>query len=146
MNLLEDAEVQYNELEASLSQVTKGRLCFGTMLGNINSINNWRRIERYSAPFATFGGLAPRDDSAPLLSLSKKPYQDLILSNTISEFDFRIYLLDRQCALLARMGKIVEAVRKASLFVNAFSRSLREHQVCDLSFFIGKYFYNEIVQ
>lgn len=66
----------------------------------------------------------------PLLSISKKPYRDLILANTISVFDFRIYLLARQCALLASMGRLTEIERKTSAFLGAFGRRLREDQVC----------------
>jgi hypothetical protein len=53
----------------------------------------------------------------------------LIVANAISVFDFRIYLLARQCALLGKMGKVNEVGRKASAFLAAFGRRLREEKV-----------------
>ena len=78
----EDAIQQYDELESSFQQVLK---------------------EKNMSWFGSFISLTPGDDSAPLLSQTKKPYRDLILANTISVFDLRIYLLLRQCQLLAHM-------------------------------------------
>jgi hypothetical protein len=108
VKLLEDALLQYDELETSFYQVLKDKNLswFGTL---INPESN--------------------DDSLPLLSISKKPYRDLILANTISVFDFRIYLLARQCAILAKMGRINEVGRKSSAFLAAFGRRLREIEV-----------------
>ena len=111
MNLLEDAVLQYDELEAAFFQVTQEK--------NVS----W------------FGSLItpePNDDSLPLLSVTKKPYRDLILANTISIFDFRIYLLARQCNLMGKMGKSAEAGRKIIMFLNSFSRKLRG-EVCFVS-------------
>lgn len=69
------------------------------------------------------------DDSQPLLSIDKKPYRDLILANTISVFDFRIYLLARQCAVLGKTGRILEVGKKAGAFLGGFGRRLREVEV-----------------
>ncbi|KAF9227601.1 hypothetical protein BS17DRAFT_746219 [Gyrodon lividus] len=105
VNLFEDALQQYNELEAAFMQVLREK--------NIS----W------------FGSLihpAPKDDSLPLLSVSKKPYRDLILGSTISVFDFRIYLLARQATLLSKMHQLVEICRKAIMFLSTFARRLRE--------------------
>ena len=128
MNLIDDAQIQYDELEASFFQVLKG--------DRISSVRVVVRISRTSSEknlswFGQLGGTAPNDDSAPLLSVNKKPYRDLILSNTITVFDFRSYLLARQCSLLARQGKIAEAATKAERFVTGFARTLRENQVSD---------------
>lgn len=79
-----------------------------------------------------FGSLiqpVPRDDSMPLLSVSKKPYRDLILANSISVFDFRIYLLARQCALLNKMSRPSEICQKVATFLGTFGRRLREVEV-----------------
>lgn len=78
--------------------------------------------------FGKFVEPAAKDDSLPLLSLTKKAYRDLILANTISVFDIRVYLLARQCHLLAQMGRIVDIGKKAMLFLAAFGRRLREFQ------------------
>lgn len=42
-------------------------------------------------------------DDIPI-SVIKKPYRDLILSNNVSIFDFRCYIFARQIALLLRLG------------------------------------------
>lgn len=42
-------------------------------------------------------------DDIPI-SVMKKPYRDLILSNNVSIFDFRCYIFARQIALLLRLG------------------------------------------
>jgi hypothetical protein len=79
--------------------------------------------------FGTLINPSSGDDSAPLLSVSKKPYRDLILANTISVFDFRIYLLSRQCELLAQRGRINDICRKVAAFLGAFGRRLRDLEV-----------------
>ena len=108
VNLFEDALSQYDELETSFYQVLK---------------------EKNLSWFGTLITPQAKDDSLPLLSIDKKPYRDLILANTISVFDFRIYLLSRQCALLAKMGRIVEVGKKSTAFLGAFGRRLKEVEV-----------------
>ncbi|KAG9035765.1 hypothetical protein FRB95_010533 [Tulasnella sp. JGI-2019a] len=121
LNLIEEAQIQYDELEASFFQVLK---------------------EQNLSWFGHLGGTALNDDSAPLLSITKKPYRDMMLSNTITIFDFRSYLLARQCFLLSKLGKIAEAASKAARFVTTFARTLRENE-SDLSeFFIESWMYS----
>lgn len=108
MNLLEDAQIQYDELEASFFQVLK---------------------EKNLSWFGRLIDPAPNDDSLPLLSITKKPYRDMIIANTISVFDFRVYLLARQCSLLGNMGRLVEVGRKTGIFLGAFSQRLRDVEV-----------------
>ena len=71
----------------------------------------------------------PNDDNLALLSLEKKPYRDMILANTISIFDFRVYLLGRQCNLLGKSGRVVEVARKAVSFLSSFGQRLRDAEV-----------------
>ena len=108
MSLYEDALQQYYELEATFFQVLqeKNLSWFGALITPM-----------------------PTDDSAPLLSVTKKPYRDFILANTISVFDFRVYLLARECALLSKVGDMEELCRKASSFLSTFGRTLREVEV-----------------
>ena len=112
MNLFEDALLQYDELEISFTNVIreKSLLWFGTLI---------------------LAG--QKDDSVPLLSIDKKPYRDLILANAISVFDFRIYLLARQCALLGKLGKVADVCRKASKFLSLLGRQLRDVEVSALT-------------
>ncbi|KAG8722315.1 hypothetical protein FRC08_004153 [Ceratobasidium sp. 394] len=107
MTLLDAALLQYSELEASFYQVLK---------------------EKNLSWFGKLGGTTPGDDAAPLLSVTKKPYRDLIMSNAISVFDFRCYLLARQCLLLAKMGAIPDVASKAARFISSFARTLRENE------------------
>lgn len=109
MNLFEEALVPYEELEASFYNV-------------ISKEKN----------MSWFGSLVhpdPQDESVPLLSTTKKPYRDLILANRISIFDFRIYLLSRQCQLLAKMGRLAQITSKVALFLGVFGNRLREAKV-----------------
>ncbi|KAI9571283.1 hypothetical protein HD554DRAFT_2169127 [Boletus coccyginus] len=105
INLFEDALQQYNELEAAFMQVLreKNMSWFGSLIHPV-----------------------PDDDSVPLLSTSKKPYRDLILANTISVFDLRVYLLSRQSALLSKLCQPSEICWRAFTFLSTFGRRLRE--------------------
>ncbi|KAK7693660.1 hypothetical protein QCA50_003229 [Cerrena zonata] len=105
MNLYDDALDTYNELEILFFQVLR---------------------EKNLSWFGTIISPSPKDDSLPLLSHSKKPYRDLILANTISVFDFRTYLLARQCAILGYLGRVLEIAKKAVAFLSAFGQRLRE--------------------
>lgn len=98
----------YDELEASFYRVSK---------------------EKNMSWFGSLVHPDPQDESVPLLSTTKKPYRDLILANHISIFDFRIYLLARQCQLLAKLGRIAELTSKVALFLGAFGNRLREAKV-----------------
>lgn len=116
MNIFDDAMDTYNELEALFFEVLK---------------------EKNLSWFGTLINPAPKDDSLPLLSTTKKPYRDLILANTISIFDFRTYLLAKQCAILSKMHHIIEVAQKSVAFLGAFGRRLREVEVRLRSRFIS---------
>jgi hypothetical protein len=105
VNLFEEALQQYDELEACFFQVLKEKNLswFGTLISPVDN-----------------------DDSSPLLSISKKPYRALILANSISVFDFRIYLLACQCGLLGKMGRVNEVSEKAVAFLTRFGHQLRD--------------------
>ncbi|CAG8715385.1 8938_t:CDS:2, partial [Funneliformis caledonium] len=107
MNLFEEALVQYDELEASFFQVLK---------------------DRALAWFGSFGATDPNDDSDNILDIKKKQYRDLIMQNTIPEFDFRCYLFARQCQLLGRLHRPVDICRRAQFFISTFGRAIKEHQ------------------
>lgn len=121
---MEDALQQYYELETLFQFVSRER------------------------NFSWFGALinpVPGDDSAPLLSISKKPYRDLILSNKISVFDFRIYILARQCELLAKVGSLSEVPRKVASFLGAFSKRLFEVEAHFPKFFVESWIYSSAI-
>jgi hypothetical protein len=113
MCLPDDAILTYSELEASFLQTQASSL-------SGQKIISW------------FGKLInpdPNDDSLPLLDISKKPYRDLILKNTISVFDFRVYLLAKHCEVLGISGRVSEMARKAAAFLGGFGQRLRESDV-----------------
>ena len=108
MNLFEDALLQFDELEILFTNVLR---------------------EKNMSWFGSLIVPGPKDDSAALLSITRKPYRDLILANTISVFDFRIYIIARQCLLLAKMDRIDEVCKKTHTFLSTFGLRLREVQV-----------------
>ncbi|KAM0751302.1 hypothetical protein T439DRAFT_325449 [Meredithblackwellia eburnea MCA 4105] len=107
MNLLEEALIQYDELEASFFQSLK---------------------ENHTAWFGKIGGLDPGDDALPLLSTENKPYRQLIALNSVTIFDFRIYLFARQADILFQLGRIAEVAKRGAFFISQFTRTLRENQ------------------
>ncbi|KAG0228740.1 hypothetical protein BGW41_003351 [Actinomortierella wolfii] len=106
MNLHEEALRQYDELEASFFQILR------------DNALTWH---------GKFGGMEEGDDDANLLDLSRKPYRDQILQNTITVFDFRTYLFGRQCHLLFKLHRPIEICRRAIIFIPMFARTVREH-------------------
>ncbi|PPR03937.1 hypothetical protein CVT26_001142 [Gymnopilus dilepis] len=121
MNLFEEALMPYDELEALFYKVSK---------------------EKNMSWFGSLIQPNPQEGTGPLLSLTRKPYRDLILANTISVFDFRIYLLARQCQLLAKMGRLSEVTTKVGYFLGAFGRRLREVESTLPPLFIESWIYS----
>ncbi|KAF8275107.1 trafficking protein particle complex subunit 10 [Lactarius quietus] len=121
MNLFEDALRCHDELELSFAHVLR---------------------EKNLSWFGTLIIPATKDDSLPLLSITKKPYRDLIVANTISVFDLRIYILSNQCALLGKMGKVTDVCRKVAVFLASFGRHLREVSVILPPYFIESWTYS----
>lgn len=99
--------IQHEELEASFFQVLKDRTLW----------------------FGNFVEPSPKDDSMPLLSITKKPYRDLIIANTVSVFDIRVYLLARQSFVLGQMGRLTDVIKKVSVFLGAFGGRLQDFKV-----------------
>ena len=115
MGLHEEALGTYEELEALFFQVLRDRSL------------TW---------FGALANPSAKDDSASLLSVTRKPYRDLILANAISVMDFRVYLLARQCELLSRLRNVVEIGQKTVAFLSGFSRRLRDIEGALPMFFI----------
>jgi hypothetical protein len=114
MGLLDDALLLYDELEASLFQVLKERSLgwFGRLIDPNSS-----------------------DDTTSIFSLNQKPYHDLVAANSISVFDSRVYLLARQCDLLARLGNILDISRRVRSFLNSFPHTLSQAKVLPITRF-----------
>ncbi|RKO89734.1 hypothetical protein BDK51DRAFT_35393, partial [Blyttiomyces helicus] len=121
MGLYEEALVQYDELEAAFFQT----------------------LTEQGAPwFQKFGGTAAGDDSENILDLKRKPYRDMILQNTITIFDFRVYLFARQCFLLYTQNAPVDICQRAKLFITAFARNLHENETSLVPYFCESWVYS----
>ncbi|PIA15104.1 hypothetical protein COEREDRAFT_45555, partial [Coemansia reversa NRRL 1564] len=105
MGLKDEALAQYDELEAAYLQLLNAQQL------------SW---------FSTFGGNEAGDDFTDLLDLTKKPYRQRMVENSITMFDFRIYLFGQQSQLLIAMGKYEEFVERAQRFVTTFAKYMRE--------------------
>lgn len=111
MNLLEDALIQYDELEASYA------------LSGRDQALPW---------FSSLGGTEHGDDSLSPCSpsiASRKPFRDLIASNSISIFDFRVYLFSRQADLVVGLGRVDELAKRSKMGIYSMARLLRAHGV-----------------
>ncbi|KAJ3124288.1 hypothetical protein HK100_011288, partial [Physocladia obscura] len=122
LHIIDDALLQYDELEAAFFQ----------------------NLQEQGAPwFQSFGGIEPGDDSHNILDLTRKPYHDMILQNTITIFDFRVYLFARQISLLLQLPNgIVEACLRAKKFVGSFSRTLNEYSAGLAPYFCESWIYS----
>lgn len=118
VGLVEDALVGYDELSVGLDAIireqasdTSATAPGGSFLPYTDHLKRQvdqalagarqRGTSDNSASAATF----PHDDQDEIiLSSSRKPYRELILSNDVSVFDFRCYIFARQVSLLLRMG------------------------------------------
>ncbi|KAJ1730880.1 hypothetical protein LPJ72_004247, partial [Coemansia sp. Benny D160-2] len=105
MGLHAEALAQYDELEAVYFELLNSHRL------------SW---------FSKFGGGQPGDDFTDLLDDKRKPYHKQMAENSITVFDFRIYLFGRQCHLLIDMGDYKELIVRAQRFVSSFSQSMRE--------------------
>ncbi|KAJ2453785.1 hypothetical protein EV183_001982 [Coemansia sp. RSA 2336] len=105
LGLNDEALAQYDELEAAFFQLLDARQL---------------------AWFSKFGGGADGDDFTDILDANKKPYRRQIADNTISLFDFRVYLFGQQSRLLIEMRQFEEFVVRAQRFVATLSLAMRE--------------------
>lgn len=120
VNLYQDALVQYDELEASFYQTL---------------------VEQGAAWFKSFGGTEEGDDSQDFLNLKRKPFREMIIQNTTSIFDFRMYLFARQCQLLFRLDRPAELCQRAKLFISSFSMTLTDYKDALFPFFRESWIY-----
>ncbi|KAG4304579.1 hypothetical protein PORY_001972 [Pneumocystis oryctolagi] len=123
MSLIKDSLIQYDELELSFYQTLRDNQL--TWFGNA-------------------GGTHPNDDSESILNISKKPYRIFILQNTISLFDFRIYLFARQCHLLLRLGEYAEILQRGRKFITTMAATLRKHEETLIPWFIESWVFTSV--
>lgn len=143
VGLVEDALAIYDELDCGLDSVTGEE---GTAVGGFEkwTIEISDILKEALARRArllkgeTLEDLSESEfylDNKPASS-SKKGYRELILSNQISEFDFRTYIFARQLVLLLRLGgpasvdgedlhALAEICRRGVAFINSVARVLQ---------------------
>lgn len=107
-SLDDEALLHYDELEALFNQTL---------------------IEQGAPWFRTFGGTAEKDDSKDFLTFSTKGYKELIVQNSISIFDFKMYLFAKQASLLMGLGQPNEVCKRAKSFIASLGASLDEYRV-----------------
>jgi hypothetical protein len=130
--LLEEALIQYDEAEAIFyqcldSMMQKG-MCVFLLIDHTKDVQPWTQ---------NFGARDSMDDSASILSIDKKSYQEMLAQNSISVFDFRTYHFARQCHLLAALGQPVEICTRAKLFIAKLTRSMFDQQVFAATLILG---------
>jgi uncharacterized protein YlbG (UPF0298 family) len=129
LSLLDDAHVQYEELEVVHfhtlhTQISSFSKFGGTDLGDDHP-GQWLLATTQSSSddesphspdgksISSAGAVAPPKD-----------YRALLLSNEISIFDFRIYLVWQQLHLLRKQRRVVDILYRAIEFIRAFSKLL----------------------
>ncbi|KAJ3273827.1 Kinesin-like protein kif3b [Terramyces sp. JEL0728] len=121
--IMKDALVYYDELEASFFQT----------------------LEEQGAPwFKKFGGSETGDENPEFFNLKKKKYRDMIIQNSISIFDFRMYMFSCQIVLLNKSQLPIEIVQRTKQFTASFSKALREYQQSLPNFFSETWTYSVI--
>ncbi|RKO98908.1 hypothetical protein CXG81DRAFT_15302, partial [Caulochytrium protostelioides] len=89
----------------------------------------FQSMEQQGAPwFSKFGGSAPGDEAGDILDVRRKPYRQAILNNTVTIFDFRIYLFVRQIAALLETGKLARVCEHSLQYMALWGKTLREYQ------------------
>ena len=94
LGMYEDVLVQYDELEATFFQTL---------------------VEQGAPWFKKFGGTEPGDDNANVFELTQKNYRERIIQNSISIYDFRMYLFSRQCYLLNALQRPIDICIRSKL-------------------------------
>jgi hypothetical protein len=103
LNLLNDSLSYYDELEALFTQT----------------------MSEQGAPwFKRFGGEGGIPD---IFNLNDKQYKEMIAENTITIYDFRMYLISRQCSILLQDGNWDEILKRSREFIEKFSITLGDY-------------------
>lgn len=107
LSLFDDALAQYDELEVNLDNAL---------------------FDEHLVLFKGSGGLMAEDLSETIFDEKRKPYQDLILKNEITLYDFCVYLFSRQMSLLICMNRIDQLLFRGLKFISAMSQSFEVHR------------------
>lgn len=78
--------------------------------------------------FKRFGGNQKQDDRCNIFTLNTKEYREMIAENTISIFDFRMYLFSRQVSLLLLIGDSEQLLVRGKEFIEIMARVLKGYR------------------
>ncbi|ORZ34261.1 hypothetical protein BCR44DRAFT_1178879 [Catenaria anguillulae PL171] len=123
-NLVDDALVQLDELEAAWEQTVHRQV-----VGFSEFISASPSTDAADGDHNNEGG---EDHVGPMMLLGvppKKDYRSLLISNSISIFDFRVYLAARQFAQLVRQRRPVDLASRVLRWLRAFVPVVHENHV-----------------
>jgi hypothetical protein len=78
--------------------------------------------------FKRFGGNQKQDDRCNIFNLNTKEYREMIAENTISIFDFRMYLFSRQICLLVLIGDFEQVLIRGKEFIEIIEKVLKGYK------------------
>ena len=84
--------------------------------------------DRSTTHFNGQGGYAAGDDTISVIDPQAKAYHTMIMQNSISLFDFRVYLFASQCQVLTSLGLYHDILCRASAFVSSQMRILEDRR------------------
>jgi hypothetical protein len=116
VGLVDDALVGYDELSIGLDNAIQEEQGNGSSNRSDSFLHYTRELKDILVESETESspGKPAWDFNTKLVSATRKGYRDMILTSSISVFDFRCYIFARQMALLLRMG-ILHSSELASL-------------------------------
>ncbi|KAI8893289.1 hypothetical protein BC833DRAFT_625023 [Globomyces pollinis-pini] len=124
MGLYKEALIEYDELEALFYQT----------------------LSEQGAPwFKKFGGTEIGDDHLDVFTINQKRFKELIIQNSITIFDFRMYLFARQTTILNLLSHPIEICHRTKVFVASFSKTLQEYKESLSKFFTESWTYSIVL-
>jgi hypothetical protein len=116
VGLIDDALVGYDELSIGLENAIQEEQGNGLSNRSDSFLNYTQELKDILVQSQTQSSPEKPawDRSAKLVSAERKGYRDMILTSSISVFDFKCYIFARQMSLLLRMG-ILHSTELASL-------------------------------
>ncbi|OAV91949.1 hypothetical protein PTTG_07389 [Puccinia triticina 1-1 BBBD Race 1] len=129
MNLFEDSLIQYDELDAAFSQ-------------SLSDCPQMWHDKIYGKSSSRYSRLALNTDPS-------QEYLKVVGAGQMSIFDLRIFIFSKQISLLGQLGRLDEAVKRASVFISTFAAFLRSHEHTWPANYIESWVYcacNELVE
>jgi hypothetical protein len=129
VGLVDDALVGYDELSIGLENAIQEEQVNGTSNRSDSFLNYTQELKDILVQSQTQSSPEKPawDSNTKLVSDVRKGYRDMILTSSISVFDFKCYIFARQMSLLLRMG-ILHSSELASLRQDRKPPSGQEHR------------------